>query len=87
MAIPKAQVRRRAKSEPEKAALKERVRSMKASLDAPKYVGGEEELIPFSWRYPLAELDGDRKMTKVYKHVVSLEKSLVQYNPNRRSKK
>ncbi len=77
MAIPKAQVRRRAKSEPEKAALKERVRSMKASLDAPKYVGGEEELIPFSWRYPLTPLDGKHKMTKVYREAVELEKALT----------
>ncbi|MCI8613216.1 MAG: hypothetical protein HFE48_05935 [Clostridia bacterium] len=67
--------------------LRERVRAVNRTNGGEKLIGAEEELIPFSWRYPLAELDGDRKMTKVYKHVVSLEKSLVQYNPNRRSKK
>ena len=75
--IPKTQIKRRAKTAPEKAALKERVRSMKASLDAPKYIGGEEELIPFSWRFPLTPLEDKRKMTKVYREALELEKALA----------
>lgn len=50
---------------------------MKASLDAPKYIGGEEELIPFSWRFPLTPLEDKRKMTKVYREAVELEKALA----------
>lgn len=73
----KSRLQHRAKTAPEKAALKERVRSMKASLDAPKYIGGEKELIPFSWRYPLTDLDGKRKMTKVYREAVELGKALA----------
>lgn len=61
----------------DKDALKERVRTMKRSLDAPRFIGSEEDLIPFSWRHPLVLLETDRKMTKVYKNMVSLEKSLT----------
>lgn len=61
----------------DKDALKERVRNMKKTLDAPKYIGSEEELVPFSWRYPLVMLESERKMNKVYKNIVTLEKSLT----------
>lgn len=55
---------------------KERVRSLKESLDAPKLIGSEDDLIPFSWRFPLAPPE-DTKMTKIYRQVVALEKSLA----------
>lgn len=34
---------------------KERIRTLKKLLDSPKYVSGGEDLIPFAWRYPVAE--------------------------------
>lgn len=61
----------------DKDALKERVRNMKKTLDAPKYIGSVQDLVPFSWRHPLVLLETDKKMTKVYKSMVSLEKSLT----------
>ena len=62
---------------------KERVRALKRTVDKPKLIGEQEELIPFSWRYPLSPPE-DGKMNKVYKEVVALEKALSFHNGNKR---
>ena len=56
-----------------------RVRNLKLSVDKPQIIGCEEEIIPFSWRYPLAPPE-DEKMTKVYREGISNEKALSFYD-------
>ena len=60
---------------------RERIRSLKQAVDAPKLIGTEEELIPFSWRHPLTPPE-DGKMTKVYREVVALGKALSFHSGN-----
>ena len=60
-------------------AKRERVRTLKMSVDKPKIIGGEEDIIPFSWRFPLTPPE-DGKMTKVYREVISTEKALSFYD-------
>lgn len=76
---PRARMRKSAELDAETQAKRERVRSLKLSVDKPKIIGDEQDIIPFSWRFPLTPPE-DGKMTKVYREVISNEKALTFYD-------
>lgn len=43
-----------------------RIRSLKNKLDAPKFVGDSEDVVPFAWRHALVELP-PKTQSKVYR--------------------
>ena len=81
---PKVTLKRAALSEDERRAKKEHIRSMRRSLELRRMIGGVDDLIPFSWRYPLLESTG-AKMTKVYREIVATEKALAFRDDRKRS--
>lgn len=53
-------------------AKKERIRSLKQKLDAPRMVG-EGDIVPFAWRQPLGS--AGRRMNRYYKTLASGERA------------
>ena len=72
----KPKILRATLTEDERRAKKERIKTMRRSLELQRLVGSVDDLIPFSWRYPLLEPSG-AKMTKVYREIVATEKALA----------
>ena len=50
---------------------RERIRSLKNKLDAPRMVG-EGDIVPFAWRQPLT--DPGKRMNKVYKSICNADR-------------